>query len=61
VAALVRLWRLGSQSLWIDEPLALGRAGERVLALGAVEPVFHYDRGPLPAGSVWPVDAPDPA
>ena len=30
-----------------------GRAGERVLALGAVEPVFHYYRGPLPASSVW--------
>jgi hypothetical protein len=30
-----------------------GRAGERVLALGAVEPVFHYYRGPLPGESLW--------
>jgi hypothetical protein len=30
-----------------------GHAGERVVALGAVEPVFYYYRGPLPAATVW--------
>ncbi len=32
---------------------ARGLAGERVVALGAVEPVFHYYRGPLPTSTVW--------
>lgn len=30
-----------------------GREGERVLALGAVEPLFYYYRGSLPGGSLW--------
>ena len=30
-----------------------GRAGERVLALGAAEPVFHYYRGPLAGDAFW--------
>ena len=30
-----------------------GHDGERVLALGASEPVFYYYRGPLPALAVW--------
>ncbi len=37
-----------------------GHAGERVVALGAVEPVFYYYRGPLPATTVWLGYAADP-
>ncbi len=39
---------------------ARGQAGERVLALGAAEPVFYYYRGPLPAATVWLGYAPYP-
>ena len=39
---------------------ARGQAGERVLALGAAEPVFYYYRGPLPAAALWLGYASDP-
>jgi hypothetical protein len=32
---------------------ARGEAGEKLLALGAPEPVFHYYRGPLEAAPFW--------
>ena len=40
---------------------ARGRAGERVLLLGATEVVFHYYRGPLRAEEFWLGFASDPA
>jgi hypothetical protein len=39
---------------------ARGRAGERVLALGATEAIFHYYRGPLGASEFWLGFAADP-
>jgi hypothetical protein len=39
---------------------ARGRAGERVLVLGATEAVFHYYRGPLRAEEFWLGFASDP-
>jgi hypothetical protein len=35
---------------WVDSH---GLAGERVVAVGAEEPVFHYYRGPLSVGRLW--------
>jgi 4-amino-4-deoxy-L-arabinose transferase-like glycosyltransferase len=35
---------------WVESH---GRDGERVFAVGAEEPVFHYYRGPLSVGRVW--------
>lgn len=39
---------------------ARGHDGERLLALGASEPVFYYYRGPLAAATVWLGYASDP-
>jgi len=65
-AAVAGLWGLSLIHLYFDPHYgkedyrgaaallaARGRAGEKVLALGAPDPVFYYYRGPLAAEPLW--------